>query len=281
MDAEEIRRSSSERWEEASAGWARQQEAMRAFGAPVSNWLVEAIHPQPGHRVLDLAAGVGETGFLAAELIQPGGTLISTDQSEGMLEAARARARELGLSNVEFKLINAEWIDLPVASVDGVLCRWGYMLMADPGAALSETRRVLRPGGRVALAVWNTPSTNPWLALPGELMVERGLVAAPQAGTPGPLALADPDRLGDLLETAGFEDIEIEVVAQERRGPTVDAFWEQQLDLSRDFHDAVMGLTEPESAALRAELQARLAPFIHADGRLVLPASSLVAAASA
>jgi len=281
MDAEEIRRSSSEHWEEASAGWARQQEAMRAFGAPVSNWLVESIHPQPGHRVLDLAAGIGETGFLAAELIEPGGTLISTDQAEGMLDAARARAQALGLTNVEFKLINAEWIDLPVASVDGVLCRWGYMLMADPGAALSETRRVLRPGGRVALAVWNAPSENPWLAVPGALMIERGLIPAPEPGTPGPLSLGDPDRLRDLLETAGFEDIEIEVVAQERRESSVDAFWDQQLDLSRNFHDAVMGLTEPESDALRAALQARLAPFIHADGTLVLPASSLVAAASA
>jgi len=281
MDAEEQRRASSEHWEEAAAGWARQQEAMRAFGAPVSHWLVEGIHPQPGHRVLDLAAGVGETGFLAAELIQPGGTLISSDQSEGMLDAARARAQALGLTNVEFKLINAEWIDLPVASVDGVLCRWGYMLMADPGAALSETRRVLRPGGRLALAVWNAPSTNPWLVLPEALMIERGLIAAPRAGAPGPLALDDPDRLRDLLETAGFEDIEIEAVAQERREASVDAFWDQQLDLSRNFHDAVMSLTEPESDALRAQLQVRLAPFIHTDGRLALPASSLVAAASA
>ena len=63
-----------------------------------------------------------------------------------MLDGARARAAELGLTNVEFQVWNAEWIDLPVASVDAVLCRWGYMLMADPLAAIIETRRVLRPG---------------------------------------------------------------------------------------------------------------------------------------
>ena len=166
-DPEEHRRVSGEHWEEASAGWARRQEGIRRFGAPVSNWMVEAIHPQPGHRVLDLAAGIGETGFLAAELIQPGGHLITSDQAEGMLDEARARAQELGLTNVEFKVINGEWIDLPVAGLDAVLCRWGYMLMADPAAALSETRRVLKPGGRLALAVWDTPERNPWLALPG------------------------------------------------------------------------------------------------------------------
>jgi len=281
IDPQELRRASGEHWEAASAGWARRQEGMRRFGAPVSNWLVEAIHPQPGFRVLDLAAGVGETGFLAAELILPGGSLITSDQAEGMLDAARARAQELGLTNVEFKIINGEWIDLPVADVDAVLCRWGYMLMADPGAALSETRRVLKSGGRVALAVWDTPERNPWLSLPARLFVERGLVPAPAPGTPGPLALADPERLRGLLDDAGFEDIEIDAVEVEQRHPNVESFWDQQLDISRVFHDVVMGMTEADSTALREELGQRLAPFIAADGELVLPGSSLVAAASA
>jgi SAM-dependent methyltransferase len=281
MDAEEHRRASGEHWEEAAAGWARRQEAMRTFGAPVSNWLVEAIHPQPGHRVLDLAAGVGETGFLAAELVAPGGSVITSDQADGMLDAARARAQELGLRNVEFKQINAEWIDLPVASVDAVLCRWGYMLMADPGAALSETRRVLRSGGRVALAVWDDAASNPWLALPAALFVERGLVPAPAAGAPGPLALGDHERLHELLDGAGFEDIEIDAVALAQRHPSFAAFWDQQLDLSRTFHDAVMSLPAAESDALRDELEHRLSPYVDADGILALPASSLVAAASA
>ena len=142
---------SVESWEEAAPGWTRRQEEIRAFGAPVSHWMVQAIDPQPGQRLLELAAGLGETGFLAAELVAPVGGLIVTDQAAAMLEGARARAHELGLTNVEFQVMGAEWIDLPVASVDAVLCRWGYMLMDDPAAALSETRRVLRPGGRVAL----------------------------------------------------------------------------------------------------------------------------------
>ena len=281
IDPEEHRRASSEAWEAASSGWARRQEGMRRFGAPVSNWMVEAIHPQPGFRVLDLAAGIGETGFLAAELIQPGGELITSDQAEGMLDGARARAAELGLTNVEFKIINGEWIDLPVASLDAVLCRWGYMLMADPGAALAETRRVLRSGGRLALAVWDTPDNNPWLSLPARLFVERGVVPPPVPGTPGPLALSDRARLLELLEGAGFEDIEIDAVAVEQRHAGFDAFWDQQLDVSRTFHDAVMELTEPEADALRDALRERLVPYVAEDGELVLPGSSLVAAASA
>src|SRR3954451_4004315 len=111
---------------------------MQAAAEPVSQWMVDAIDPQPGHRVLELAAGSGDTGFLVAELIAPGGTLICSDASEGMLGGARARAEELGAHHVEFRALNAESIALPTASLDAVLCRWGYMLLADPAAALGE-----------------------------------------------------------------------------------------------------------------------------------------------
>ena len=129
--------------------------------------MVAAIDPQPGQRVLELAAGMGETGMLAAELVAPVGGVVISDQAEAMLEGARRRAQELSLSNLEFQVLNAEWIDLPLASIDAVLCRWGFMLLADPGAALAECRRVLRPGGRLALAVWDRIEANPWASSAG------------------------------------------------------------------------------------------------------------------
>ncbi len=161
FDADAHRQASLESWEAAASGWERQQEAMRRFAAPVSHRMLDALAPQPGERVLELAAGLGETGMLAAELVAPLGGVVISDQAEAMLDGARKRALELGLSNVEFQVLNAEWIDLPLASVDAILCRWGYMLMADPAAALAETRRVLRPGGRVALAVWDALAAQP------------------------------------------------------------------------------------------------------------------------
>src|SRR5258707_8625576 len=153
FDANAHRESSLQGWEEAAAGWVRSGERVRAFGAPVSHWMLDAVAPQPGQRVLELAAGLGETAMLAAELVAPVGGVVVSDQAESMLDGARARAIELGLANVEFQVLNAEWIDLPLASVDAVLCRWGYMLMADPEAALGETRRVRRPRGRLAPAL--------------------------------------------------------------------------------------------------------------------------------
>src|SRR5215203_6795758 len=128
----------------------------------------------------------GDTGLLAAELIEPGGTLICSDFSPEMLAVARRRAEELGVTNVRFKQIDAETsIDVEAASIDGVLCRWGYMLMAEPGNALRETRRVLKPGGRLALAAWADAEANPWSVVPRQELIARGLVEPPEPGLPG------------------------------------------------------------------------------------------------
>jgi SAM-dependent methyltransferase len=180
-------------------------------------------------------------------------------------------------------VLNAEWIDLPLASVEVVLCRWGYMLMADPAAALSETRRVLVPGGRVALAVWDAIERNPWAALPAEELAQRGL--APGGGgdgpRPGPFALGDPGRLLELIETAGFTGVSIDAIDLPRRHADFEEFWQSTLDLSRIFHDAVLSRPEPEIEAIRAGVERRFAPFTSADGALDIPGRTLVASASA
>ncbi len=280
--AEEHRRRSAEHWQEAASGWVRRQEAIREFGAPVSHWMVEAIEPQHGQRVLELAAGVGETGLLAAELVAPTGGVILSDHAEAMLEGARARAAQLDLTNVEFQVWNAEWIDLPVASVDAVLCRWGYMLMADPLAALVETRRVLRPGGRVALAVWDALAANPWALAPRMELLERGLAQPPAESTeytPGPFGLGDRECLHALLGEAGFTEIVVEAIDVAQRHPSFESFWETMLDISRELHDLVLARPAAEIEEIEASLLGRLAPYTAPDGTLEIPGRSLVAVA--
>jgi SAM-dependent methyltransferase len=275
------RETSLQAWEEAASGWTRQQTAMRDFSAPVSHWMIDAIEPQSGERVLELAAGLGETGMLAAELVAPMGGVIVSDQAEAMLSPARERAISLGLSNVEFQVLNAEWIDLPVASVDAVICRWGYMLMADPLAALIETRRVLRPGGRIALAVWDSIDENPWALLPGQELRQRGLTEPPTPGTPGPFVLGSSKQVHELLQQAGFVDLRVQALDLRRRHASFDEFWDSTLDLSRAFHDAVLDRPEPEIAEIHAALAERFAPYTAADGSLDIPGRTLVASAGA
>lgn len=144
----EYRQENRRRWQTVAQGWEKHADAIRRDTMPVASWMIDAIAPQPGHTLLEIAAGTGDTGFLAAELIEPGGTLITSDLVPEMLSAAQRRAEALGVRNVRFRQIDAEVIDLPAASLDGVIGRWGYMLMADAEAALRDTRRVLKPGDR-------------------------------------------------------------------------------------------------------------------------------------
>jgi SAM-dependent methyltransferase len=281
LDPDDERRASQECWDAAAAGWGRQEATWGEQTAPVSEWMIDAAAPRPGQRVLDLAAGPGEVGFLVAKLIEPGGTLISSDQSEAMVELARARAARLGLSGVEFRVLGGEWIDLELASIDTVLCRWGYMLMVDPAAALRETRRVLRSGGRLVAAVWDERARNPWSVIPTAVLVEHGLALPPVPGAPGPFALDDAALLRSMLEEAGFTDIVIEAVDIVRSARDFDSWWATHLDLSATSRASFERADEAQTAAIEAELAARLAPYTAASGELAVPGRTLVAAAQA
>jgi SAM-dependent methyltransferase len=291
FDPEAHRDASLEGWEAAAPGWVARQEQIRNWAAPVSQWMVQSADPQPGEQLLELAGGLGETGLLAAELIAPVGRAIISDQAEAMLEGARARAAELAITNVEFKVLNAEWIDLPLASVDIVLCRWGYMLMADPLAALGESRRVLRPGGRLALAIWDSIQANPWALLPALELSERGVGSGPpQAGAPpqpgdarqpGPFALGDAAIVRDLLEQAGFTEITIDRVDLLQHHADFESMWQSQLDISKSLHDAVMSRPEAEIEQIKAALERRFEPFRQPSGALEVPGRTLVALAGA
>jgi len=257
-------------WDEVADGWARRRGLVWRTSRGLSERLLELLDPQQGDTVLELAAGPGDTGFLAAERIEPGGLLLSTDVAQQMLVAAEARAAELGVTNAEFRVMDAQALDLPDASVDGVVCRWGYMLVEDPARALAETRRVLRPEGRVAFAVWASADENPWASAMGRVLLGHGLVERPEPDEPGPFRLAERERLEALVAGAELELLALEDIALTWRYQSFDEYWEVSSDLSRTLAVALDGLDDPGIAAVRNDVRSALAQYETAHG-LAIP----------
>lgn len=262
MALDEMRVKSKAIWDEMAAGWERQSDYIWDASRPVGEWMVEKLALQPGQTIVELAAGPGMTGFVAARLLGGSGRLISTDFSPPMLEVARRQAEKLGIRNAEFKVMDAERIDLDDDSVDGVLCRWGYMLMMDPARALKETRRVLRPGGRLCFSVWGRPQENPWASLPGMVMVSLGKMEMPDPKSPGGIfSMSDPQDIERLLGEAGFEKFEIEPMAVEWKFSGFSEIWSFLTELAGAIAVVIRDLDEESVAEVQKVLEEQARSF--------------------
>ena len=281
IEPEEQRAASRDMWERAAEGWGSRADRVREWGMPVSATMVDALALQPGQTVLELAAGPGDTGFMAAELIQPGGRLISSDGAEAMLEVARQRAAAQGIRNAEFRQLELEWIDLETGSVDAVLCRWGIMLIVDPEAAAKEIRRVLRSGGRAAFAVWDRPDANPWATIPSQAMIELGMAEPPDPNAPGMFRLAGDGALVELLESAGFTEVKVAPVSLDRRYEAAEEFVSETLELSPMMRRSLADASDDDRRRVSDRILEATKAYAGDDGSVVLPGSSLVAVASA
>jgi SAM-dependent methyltransferase len=272
MDLDAYREQSLETWGKMAPGWEERREWLMEILRSVNAWLLEKADPQPGQTFLEIAAGTGDLGFEVAERVGRDGRVISTDFAPEMVDVARRQREARGVTNVDFRVMDAEHMDLDDDSVDGVVCRYGYMLMADPDAALAETRRVLRPGGPLAFAVWGMPDRNPWAAVPGMTLVQRGHMPPPEPGAPGIFAMGDPDRIRVLLSGAGFEEPEpLEDLAVEFRWRDLDDLWETLLRITGPLSRLIEGLPEDEREATRTAIEENVASFRDDDGSLSAP----------
>lgn len=279
MDPAEFTRASRAVWQEMARGWDERHAYLEARARPVAERMLQRAELAPGMTFLELAAGTGVVGLAGARAVAPGGRVILSDFSPAMLEAAERHATLLGIGGVEFRVLDAQAMDLPDDVADVVLCRWGYMLMPDPAAALAETRRVLRPGGRLACAVFAGPAENPWAALPARVLQERGHMPAASAGAPGILALGDHDRLAGLITGAGFATPLIEEVGFVWTFDGEDDFWRFVNDAAGALAMVIARLDPAERAQVKAEIMEALAPFTGSGG-MELPALCLVASAT-
>jgi ubiquinone/menaquinone biosynthesis C-methylase UbiE len=268
---DDYRQVSLDVWQRMAEGWDRERRWVWEVSHVVGEWMVDALDPQPGQTILELAAGAGETGFAAAAAVGDEGKLISTDFASNMVEAARAEAQRLGLNNVEHRQLDAQEMDLEDDSVDGVLCRWGYMLMADPQMALHETRRVLRDGGGLALSVWGAAQSNPWASMPRRILLEQTGASPPDPTAPGIFAMADSERTRSMLDAAGFEIERMEDVTMTWRFEDFDAYWSYLTTMAGAIAVGIAALPDDQQRAVRTRVEEGSEPY-RANGGYDFPA---------
>jgi ubiquinone/menaquinone biosynthesis C-methylase UbiE len=226
MDASDFTQASRAVWEAMAPGWDQRHAYFEETARPMAERMLERLAPALGEVILELAAGTGTIGFASAAQVGTGGCVIVSHLSVAMVAAARRHADQLRDTNDDCRVLDAERLDLPDDSVDGVLCRWGNMLMADQATAFVETHRGLRHGRRLVCAVFARPEQNPWVALPSWVLLERGHMPPAAAGAPGILALADRDRLRGPFKQAGFENPRIDEVAFTWKFSDFDDYWD-------------------------------------------------------
>jgi len=250
-----------------AAAWERHRDRLFESQRHASEWLIEQVDPQPGQTILELAAGPGETGLLVAERLGARGRLISTDLGPAMVEAARRGVEARGLGNVECRVMDAQENDLPDDSVDGVLCRFGVMLMPEPARAIAGVRRVLRPGRPLAYTVWGPPDRNPWMTLLVGAVLQNGHQPPGNPFGPGGLfSLADPAENHALLEAAGFAEIQAEELPGAMSFADFDDFWNLQSAVAGPIALLISSLPSDGVDAIRHTLEPMLDEFENANG---------------
>lgn len=222
-------------WDDVAAGWKKWAPTIERAAQVVNDRLVDMAGVQPGRRVLDVATGYGEPLVTALERIGPTGHAVATDLSPQMIELARERIAQSGLTNVTFHACNGETLEIPESDFDAALSRWGLMLMGDPDACLRRIRKLLRPGGAVAAAVFSEPANSPWLTVAGSTVRRELGLAPPGPDEPNIFRFADAGELARRLGAAGFEDIALERVAGECVYDSADAYVQFLQDAARDI----------------------------------------------
>jgi SAM-dependent methyltransferase len=275
----EYRRRSTLNWEQAAAGWISERERMRERMTRVTEWLVDQLELTPGLTVLELAAGPGDVGIRVAESLAGDGRVIVSDRAAAMVEAAGRWAQQRGAQGVEARVLDAESLDLPDAAVDRVVCRFGYMLVPDREAAFRETRRVLRPGGRLAFAVWAERERNEWATTLWDVLESLMPLPPARPGGPGMFALADRGVVEDVLGRAGLEPQTVEEIPVEWRYPDFESYWRSAVAVNGGLARLLPTLSEDEQADLAAEVRGAIERFRAGDGYR-LPGLALGVAAS-
>ena len=259
-------------WDIASEGWLRCSVLYGPFEEPVNNRLIELAEIGTGHTVVDVATGIGDPALSVASRVGPAGRVIATDQSTAMLNVAEMRARDRGLTNIEFRQLDANEFDFPDGTIDAIVCRWGLMFLSDLVDALRRMRRSLKDGRCLAAATWADADKVPVIS------VRRNTMRAfdiPQ-GPLDPFRLSSDSALSAAATSAGFEDVVVTRSVVPYEYASADAFASAQRAAHESRLTTLLARTDEQQAEFWRALADAAQPYTTAGGVVRMPSEILL-----
>jgi ubiquinone/menaquinone biosynthesis C-methylase UbiE len=264
-------------WRESAIFWTKHSDTIHQMFMPLTRALIERAGIHKGQTVLDVAGGAGEPSLTIAGVVGPEGSVTCTDGVVEMNEAARAEAQRRGITNVQFRQCVADSLPFADSSFDVVVSRLGVMLFPDPAGAMREMLRVLKPGGRLAFAVWGKSEVNPFCYLVTRVMDQHVKSPAADPDAPNAFRFAEPGKLKRVMTEAGAVDVEEGEVTFNLEAPvSPQQFWAMRSKMSDTLREKLNRLSADEQAQIAIEVEQAVQEFFP-DNQMKFPAHLIIA----
>lgn len=263
-------------WNAAAPFWEKHREVIRQMFAPVTQALVEDAQIGGRHAILDIATGPGDPALSVAALVGPEGNVFGVDPVPEMVAAARRAANRLGFSNAQFEVAFADHLPFHADTFDAVISRFGVMFFPSPVDAVREMLRVLKPGQKLAMAVWDFAETNPFFNTVSRVL-ERYIDSPPLApDAPDAFRFASPGKLREVLTEAGAMApaerlLQFAIQAQ----VSVEEFWTLRCEMSEKFREKLALLSKEQLTEVKRQVLEALRGYC-TDGEMSFPAQVLI-----
>ena len=269
-----IRETQKASWNKFSPGWKKWDMELHNHMQPAADGIISLLNPNGAQVILDIASGTGEPGLSIASMLTDGKVYI-TDLANEMLDIARENASKKGIKNVEFRACDV--CELPFAdnTFDGVSCRMGFMFFPDMLLAAKEILRVLKPGGKIATSVWNTPDKNFWVTAIGETINRNLQLPVPPPGATGIFRCGKSGLMTNIFNQAGFKNISENEVTCNLKCETAEIYWQMMTEIASPVVSALSKADDAIKEKIKREVY-KLVNEKYPEGNVIMDGSALL-----
>jgi len=271
---EQIREQQRASWNNFSIGWQKWDCLMMGFSKPMGNEIIRLLNPKDAEVVLDIASGTGEPGLSIATKLT-GGKVVITDLAEKMIEISKENAARRGIKNIETVVCDVCELPFPDNTFNAISCRFGFMFFPNMLIAAKEMIRVLKPGGRVATAVWNVPEKNFWVTAISSAINKNMDLPAPPPESPGIFRCAESGFIQSIFQQAGFKNTSEQEVNGKLKCGTTDVYWNMMTEVAAPVVSALSKASESLKEKIRSEVY-QVVGEKYPDGNIRIDSSALV-----